>query len=56
MIEGEGPYILWQDFGYEGWRGQRFKTLKEALMAERYQSDWMITRDINWEPVEQPDE
>lgn len=41
--EVKKKYILWIDYGYEGWKPTGFDTLKEALEHEKYTSNWIIT-------------
>ena len=51
-----GPYILWLDYGsYENWSPRSFKTLKEALLAERFSSPFVITKIVDVEVAEKPD-
>ena len=52
MKDAEGPFILWINNGYEGWSPTSYPTLKEALMGERYNSEWVVTRLIEFEVVE----
>lgn len=48
-----GPVIVWENYGVEGWRPQSFKTIKEALLqSPRYQTDFVITRKIDFEVLE----
>lgn len=46
------PFIRWTDFGYEGWSPMGFDTLKEALEADSYGSRWVVTKRVEWSPVE----
>jgi hypothetical protein len=46
-----GPYVVWTDYGCEGWAPKSFATLKEALEAEHYGS-FVITRLVEYEIVE----
>ena len=48
----EGPYTLWIDYGYEGWRPTDFQTLVEALQAERFCSRWVITKTVRYEVID----
>lgn len=47
-----GPYTLWIDYGYEGWKFTDFPTLREALEAEKFSSSWHISRPAQYEIVE----
>ena len=49
----KGPFILWVDYGYEGWKPRSFNTIKEALEAEKY-SAWTITKTFEFEVTECP--
>lgn len=44
-----GPIILWENYGCEGWGPRSFDTLKEALLAHRYQQDFVITALVDVE-------
>jgi hypothetical protein len=46
------PYILWQDYGCEGWSPQEFRTIREALDAPKFQMTWIITKKFNYKVVE----
>lgn len=48
-----GPYIVWENYGYAGWQPKSYSTLKEALTAQRYNSEFVITRLSDFEVVEQ---
>jgi hypothetical protein len=44
-----GPFILWFDYGVEGWRPKSYLTLKEALEADRGGSHyWLITKKVEY--------
>lgn len=49
-----GPIVVWENYGYEGWQPKSYPDLKTALLAERYNSEFLITRPISFEPVELP--
>jgi len=42
------PYLLWQNYGYEGWRPEHYASLEEALKAERFCSEWVITKVVKY--------
>lgn len=46
-----GPYILWVDYGYEGWKPQSFNSIEEALKSEKY-SEWIITKRVDFKAIE----
>ena len=49
------PYIVWIDYGYEGWSPTGYSTLKEAIASNKYGSEWVITGGaIDWTAVERP--
>ena len=52
MSDTQGPIILWLDYGYEGWKPTSFATVKDALLADRYGSKFVITRVIEFEVEE----
>ena len=49
--EIKGPFILWIDYGYEGWKPVSFETIEAALKSEKYGS-WIITKRIDFKAVE----
>lgn len=42
----EGPFIVWENYGYEGWQPKSYPTLTEALTTPRYNSEFVITKPI----------
>lgn len=48
----KGPVILWISYGSEGWQPNSFDTVKEALEAERYTTQFVITRVVDYEVKE----
>lgn len=45
-----GPYIVWHDYGCEGWRPRSYATAAEALAGK--ESDDVITRVVEFKEVE----
>ena len=44
-------YIVWINFGYEGWSPAEFETLKEAVeygTKNNYGSDFKITKKVEY--------
>ena len=42
-------YIVWKNYGHDGWSPYEFKTLKECvdyILKENYGSEWKITKEI----------
>lgn len=52
MDDTTGLYIVWEDYGYEGWHPKSYATLKEALMAHRYNSEFLVTKRVDYEVTE----
>lgn len=48
----KGPFILWLDFGYEGWKPQSFNSLDEAIKADKFMSEWIITKPVDFKVIE----
>ncbi len=48
----KGPFIVWENYGYEGWQPKSYNTLKEAVIALRFNSEWIVTRLISYEVTE----
>ncbi len=48
----KGPFIVWENYGYEGWQPKSYNTLKEAVVALRFNSEWIVTRLISYEVTE----
>ena len=44
----EGPYIVWQDYGVEGWKPDSYETLEEAIKAQKYRAHWVITKLVKY--------
>lgn len=44
----KGPFILWMDYGCEGWQPTSFATLKEALEADKHSDAWLITKPVKY--------
>lgn len=47
----KGPFIRWLNYGYEGWKPSSFQTLKEAIEAQRYGEEMVITKRVKWDVV-----
>lgn len=47
MSDTSGPFIIWEDYGYEGWQPKSYQSLTEALMAQRYSSTFVVTEKID---------
>jgi hypothetical protein len=50
----KGPYVVWEDHGYEGWMPKSYETLKEAVSGERYTNEWIVTKVVPFEVNEVP--
>jgi hypothetical protein len=48
----KGPYIVWQDWGYDGWSPTSYNTLKDALSASRMTSRFVLTKVVDVDVVE----
>lgn len=46
-----GPYIVWEDYGCEGWHPSSYATPKDALTAARH-NRFVLTKAIVFEIVE----
>lgn len=47
-----GPVIVWEDNGCEGWSPRSYQNLKEALLAQKYSGQYVITKLIDFEVTE----
>lgn len=47
-----GPYIVWEYYGYEGWHPKSYPNLASALTAQRFNSEWEITKKVIFEVKE----
>ena len=47
----KGPYTLWVNYGYDGWKPMDFATLAEALEHDRYvyHDGWVIQKTVQYE-------
>lgn len=48
----QGPIIRWDNYGVEGWKPTSFQSVRDALLAERYNSEFIITRVTEFQVVE----
>jgi hypothetical protein len=44
-----GPYILWLDYGCEGWQPRSYPSIRAALEAKRYVSRYILTRTVAYD-------
>lgn len=51
-MELKKDYQLWVNYGYDGWSLTEYDTIEEALKAETYGSDWVITKRVDYEVKE----
>ena len=51
-LDESGPYIVWLNYGYDGWAPRSYDTLKEAIEGDRYGEDFVITKLVQYEPLE----
>ncbi len=49
MDNTKGPYILWKDYGYEGWKPESYNSIKECLEAPKYGNSYIITKLCEFE-------
>jgi hypothetical protein len=47
--DANGPYVTWIDNGGEGWAPRSFDTLREAVIAETYGSNVVVTKVVQFE-------
>ena len=47
-----GPFIVWENVGYEGWHPKSYQTLKDAVSDKRYQLTFVITKRVEYEVLE----
>jgi hypothetical protein len=56
MSEPKGPYTVWIDYGYEGWRFKDFGTIEEALsFDESYGMTKHISKPVKYRVEELED-
>lgn len=48
----KGPYIVWENYGYEGWKPTSFESITAALIYQRYNSEWILTKPVTYEVKE----
>ena len=54
MSDTAGPFIVWENHGYEGWLPTSYQTLKEALLGHKYASECVITKTVDYVVEELP--
>jgi hypothetical protein len=47
-----GPVIVWENYGTEGWHPKSYLTIKDALLAVRYNSEFVVTKRAEFDVVE----
>lgn len=47
-----GPFIRWDNYGHEGWKPSSHETLIDALTKGRYCSEFIITKPVKFEIIE----
>ena len=48
VSDTDGPYIVWENYGYEGWHPKSYSNLAEALTDTRYNTEWEITKKVSF--------
>jgi hypothetical protein len=46
-----GPIIIWENYGHEGWHPKSYPDLKAALIAQRYNSEMVLTERVEFDVV-----
>jgi hypothetical protein len=49
--DAAGPVIVWENYGYEGWHPKSYPDLKAALVATRYNSEFVVTERVEFDVV-----
>lgn len=52
MSDTAGPYIVWESYGCEGWQPKSYPTLREAVLAHRYQATFVVTKIAEFQVIE----
>lgn len=47
----KGPYVVWENFGYEGWQPKNFATLDEAVRYRSF-SECAVTRLVDFQVID----
>jgi hypothetical protein len=47
-----GLYIMWEYYGYEGWHPKSYPDLASAITAQRFNSEWEITKKVEFKVLE----
>lgn len=45
-------YIVWTNYGLEGWKYDEYSSLEEAVNHEAYRMETMITKKVEYEVKE----
>ncbi len=48
----QGPYTVWENFGYDGWHFTDYATLQEALNHQSYSTNRVIQKPVNFSVTE----
>ncbi len=41
-----GPYIVWINYGYDGWAPYDYETVEDALKHKASGDEWILTRTV----------
>ena len=52
LASTEGPYVVWENYGCEGWQPKSYTDLREALTAQRFNSEFVVTKVVDYEITE----
>jgi hypothetical protein len=52
MYKPTKKYLLWINYGCEGWGFYEYDTIEECLTHENYGNDFIITKAVDWEVKE----
>ncbi len=44
-----GPFIMWLNYGYDGWAPHSYDTLKDALEGDRHGEEFVITQLVQYD-------
>lgn len=44
-----GPYTVWTKNGSEGWSWCDYQTLEDAVLVEKYTTEWVVTKPVDFQ-------
>lgn len=50
--DAHGTYVIWIDYGVEGWKPHSFDTVREALEFNKNSDNWILMKRVKYDAIE----